>query len=111
MKTVNIYMESRFNLERSILKESLGDGYVARTCAAQAPNFLFEVHQGQDFVLGIEVAGARSAEFLSIITEDYVYQHPSIEPKTLAEYLKSRAQHPIRRRKRQVEVSPVAYSG
>lgn len=37
MKTVNIYMGSRFNLERSILKESLGDGYVARTCAAQAP--------------------------------------------------------------------------
>lgn len=57
MKTVNIYMESRFNPERSILKESLGDGYVARTCAAEAPNFLFEVHQGQDFVLGIEVAG------------------------------------------------------
>ncbi|WP_158773447.1 hypothetical protein [Cobetia sp. L2A1] len=100
MQIVEIYTETRFNPERSILKERLGEDYVVQTCAADAPNFCFEVSQGRNFILGFEVAGARSAEFLSIITEDYVYQHPGILPEVLSEYLKSRARHPLRRQRK-----------
>ncbi|MDH2297229.1 hypothetical protein [Cobetia sp. 29-18-1] len=81
MKIIDIYTASRFNPERSILREQLGGGYVVQTCAVAAENYCFEVSQSRHFILGFEVAGARSAEFLSIITEDYVFQHPGFARK------------------------------
>jgi len=98
MKIIDIYTASRFNPERSILREQLGGGYVVQTCAVAAENYCFEVSQSRHFILGFEVAGARSAEFLSIITEDYLFQHPGIRPETLSAYLQDRARHPLRRR-------------
>lgn len=71
---------------------------MVQTCAVAAENYCFEVSQSRHFILGFEVAGARSAEFLSIITEDYVFQHPGIRPETLSAYLQDRARHPLRRR-------------
>lgn len=98
MQIIDIYTTSRFDPERSILREQLGGGYVVQTCAVAAENYCFEVSQARHFILGFEVAGPRSAEFLSLITEDYIFQHPGIHPKTLAAYLQDRTRHPLRRR-------------
>lgn len=108
MQIVEIYNETRFNPERSILKERLGEGYITQSCATDRVNYFFEVIKERRFVLGFEVEGPRSVEFLSIITADYVYQHPGIAPESLSHYLQTRARQPLRTRKANIRAAAMA---